>query len=166
MSDLMEQTYYQKNKDKILLQKKLFYQENQTRLQEERRTKYILNREKELQRYKIYRDSLSTEVKRERSKLYLETNSEKVKARRSTPYARYLQQKHAANARDIPWEFTFDSWWKLWEESGHWEERGIAYCMCRTKDIGPYSPTNTRIDTVSNNTLESKLVKGELLSLT
>ena len=60
--------------------------------------------------------------------------------------------KKNASLRSIPWEFTFETWWEMWEKSGKWNERGRGgYMMCRYGDTGPYSPTNVRIDTVQSN---------------
>lgn len=79
----------------------------------------------------------------------------KSSARSKSPIGRYDQQRAHAKRRGIPWEFTFDSWWKIWQDSGKWNERlERKYVMCRTGDIGPYSPSNVRIDTHKNNILE------------
>lgn len=71
-----------------------------------------------------------------------------------TPKGRYMRQKFNAKVRNISWEFTFDSWKKLWDESGQYEKYGLSkghYCMCRYGDIGPYSPENCYIDLASVN---------------
>jgi hypothetical protein len=73
---------------------------------------------------------------------------------RKTPRGQYWQHKSNAQKRRIPWEFTFESWWKLWQDSGHWEQRGHSpgqYCMGRNGDEGPYSPSNCKIITVDDN---------------
>lgn len=65
--------------------------------------------------------------------------------RRKKPEERYLSQRASAFRRQIPWRFQFQSWWKLWEESGKWHLRGRGpgtFCMCRKGDQGPYSPDN------------------------
>lgn len=69
-----------------------------------------------------------------------------------TPKGKYQCQKRRAKKRNIPWEFTFESWWNLWQESGHWEERKfMGYVMARIGDTGSYSPTNVYITTHSQN---------------
>lgn len=85
-------------------------------------------------------------------------NKERDKATRklynSSPRGRYQQQRRQAVLRNIPWEFTFETWWKVWEDSGKWEERGFSkgkYCMCRSKDVGPYSPSNVVVATTEDN---------------
>ena len=74
-----------------------------------------------------------------------------------TPKGAYIAHKARAKYRGIAWEFTFETWWKVWQDSGKWEQRGLnkgQYVMCRHKDVGPYSPQNVRIDTTENNIRE------------
>jgi hypothetical protein len=81
----------------------------------------------------------------------------KVRRRKTLPYY-YNSNKQTAKQRGIPWEFTFDSWCKLWEESGKWEQRGKRcgeYCLCRKNDEGVYSPTNCYIGEVGVNASEA-----------
>ena len=77
--------------------------------------------------------------------------------------ARYTQQRCAARKRNIEWLFTFELWWKMWNESGHWLQRGRKkgqYCMARKGDIGPYSVDNVDIVVVSINASEAS--KGKV----
>lgn len=56
------------------------------------------------------------------------------------------------NGKD--WQLTFEEWWKIWQNSGHWEERGVGldkYQMCRYGDIGPYSKDNVYIAKQKDN---------------
>lgn len=65
-----------------------------------------------------------------------------------SPLGKYRRQRTNAERREIPWDFTFETWWKVWEDSGKWEQRGVgrdAYCMSRIDDEGPYSPSNVEI---------------------
>lgn len=79
---------------------------------------------------------------------------------RVSPKGRYAMHKKNAEIRGIPWEFTFETWWAVWEDSGKWAERGRGgYMMCRFGDTGPYSPTNVRIDTVVSNARERSRLK-------
>lgn len=74
-----------------------------------------------------------------------------------TPMGKYIRQRANAQNRGIPWDFTFDSWWKIWQDSGKWEERGngrFGYCMARINDEGHYCPENVVIKTLQDNTLE------------
>lgn len=74
---------------------------------------------------------------------------------RQTPKGRYVEQKTQAKSRGIPWEISFEDWWTIWQESGHWEHRGSGkYMMCRTGDSGPYSIENVRIDSATGNIRE------------
>jgi hypothetical protein len=61
---------------------------------------------------------------------------------------KYAKQKYLAKKRGIDWQFDFDSWLKLWMESGKWEMRGSGrgkYVMARKGDLGPYSVENVEI---------------------
>ena len=82
---------------------------------------------------------------------WLQRNPNYQKETRESPIGRY--RMHLANAvkRNIPWEFTFDSWWKIWEERGRGSNK---YQMCRFNDTGPYSPTNVKIATQLENMQE------------
>ena len=67
-----------------------------------------------------------------------------------------------AKLRKIAWEFTYESWWEVWESSGKWEQRGRGkgkYVMSRIGDIGPYSPSNVFIQLNELNV--SQGVKGK-----
>ena len=77
-----------------------------------------------------------------------------IKNYQKTPKGIYGVQRANAIRRKIPWEFTFDTWWKIWETSGKWNQRGTQwnqYCMARILDFGPYSPENVEIITMSLN---------------
>lgn len=80
--------------------------------------------------------------------------SEYQKKYGKTPKGVYIRQRANANRREIPWDFTFETWWKIWEDSGKWEQRGqhsSQYCMSRINDEGPYSPGNVAIITMAEN---------------
>jgi len=75
---------------------------------------------------------------------------------------KYTQQQYAAKQRNIEWLYTFETWWKQWQESGKWEQRGNKrnqYCMGRKGDIGPYSPDNVDIILATKNSSDAKLGK-------
>lgn len=77
---------------------------------------------------------------------------------RGSPMHRYMEQRrNAVCHRRIGWEFTFKTWWDLWQRSGKWEQRGRGegYCMARNGDVGPYSPTNVYICTIGQNFSDS-----------
>jgi transcriptional regulator with XRE-family HTH domain len=62
----------------------------------------------------------------------------------------YGEQRSNAKHRGIPWEFTFATWWAMWDASGKWESRGRGkglgdWVMSRPGDVGPYSPSNVVI---------------------
>lgn len=70
-----------------------------------------------------------------------------------SPLDRYTSQRNSARERGIGWEFTFADWWRVWQESGHWHERGrgAGYVMARKGDTGPYRADNIYICTASQN---------------
>lgn len=82
------------------------------------------------------------------------------------PYRAFWQQRRNATLlRGISWELTFDQWWSLWSESGHWPERGSGdgkYCMCRKGDIGPYAVGNVFIGSFSQNAADARKTKAGL----
>lgn len=79
------------------------------------------------------------------------------------PEGQYSVQKRKAKQRGIEWKLTFEEWWDIWQSSGKWYLRGDrkgTYCMCRNKDIGPYSKDNVRIDLFENNSKENYSLIG------
>lgn len=65
---------------------------------------------------------------------------------------RFKQQRGLAKTRGIDFLFTLPEWWKIWNDSGYWPQRGPAgYVMCRRGDIGPYAPWNVFIGTAKQN---------------
>ena|ERR1035437_7057048 len=77
-----------------------------------------------------------------------------------TPLYKYSYQKRHAASRGIPFTLTFEEWWKLWEDSGKYSERGKKphqYCMSRNKDIGGYEVGNVYISQVSDNLIDQML---------
>lgn len=70
------------------------------------------------------------------------------------PRQAFMQQRRNARQRGIEWLLSFDDWWSIWRESGHWESRGIArgqYVMARRGDAGPYSSGNVSIELATKN---------------
>lgn len=77
---------------------------------------------------------------------------------KGTPAQRYAQQrKNALFIRQIGWEITLPQWMNVWDESGHWNDRGRGkgYCMTRIGDTGPYAVGNVEIKTIGENFSES-----------
>ena len=68
------------------------------------------------------------------------------------PLRAYATHKAGAAARGIGWEFTFDTWWMIWEPYYHLRGRGKnGLCMAREGDVGPYSPDNVYLTTNLGN---------------
>lgn len=78
--------------------------------------------------------------------------------------SKYHAAKDCAEFRNIPWNFTFDTWYQWWQDTGHWHERGSRknqYVMSRHNDVGPYSVENVFCQTQSANAREGHLGKPE-----
>ena len=59
-----------------------------------------------------------------------------------------------AKYRGIDFELTFDEWYDIWQQSGHWADRGRGhgkYCMSRVNDIGAYKVGNVFIQLSTKN---------------
>lgn len=76
--------------------------------------------------------------------------------RERTPMGAFLRQRCTARGREIDWQFKFWDWWCVWEQSGHWHERGRGrgYVMARHNDAGPYGPGNVKIILATENIAE------------
>lgn len=58
----------------------------------------------------------------------------------------------------IEFRLTYEEWFKIWEDSGHLEERGRGvgkYCMSRYGDLGHYEIGNVFIQMFSSNSHDS-----------
>jgi len=67
---------------------------------------------------------------------------------RLTPRGKYADHRWHARARGVAFTLTFEDWWALWEQSGHWKDRGSrlgCYVMSRYNDEGPYAKGNVFI---------------------
>jgi len=79
--------------------------------------------------------------------------------RKGWPACAFKDQKYNAKVRKIEWELTFPEWWRIWQDSGKWEQRGLGsgkYVMSRVCDTGPYSIDNVRIITHNENAKEAR----------
>lgn len=71
-----------------------------------------------------------------------------IRAAHGRPVAAFRKQRSNAVNRGIAWDLTLLQWWAIWQQSGHWRDRGSGagrYCMARHGDIGPYSEGNVSI---------------------
>ena len=75
----------------------------------------------------------------------------------SSPLHKYRSQKTNATHRGIEWNITLAEWWRIWQLSGHWQQRGRGngYCMSRLGDTGAYAVGNVEIKTIGENSSES-----------
>lgn len=77
--------------------------------------------------------------------------------RNKSPHRLFLTQQNGAKKRGIGWRFNFYDWWRVWERSGKWLQRGAhkgQYCMARHGDVGPYAEGNVYITTCGNNCID------------
>lgn len=89
-------------------------------------------------------------------KLLLQHNTPDEKM--TTPQHKYNCHKGNAKHRNIDFDISSDEWWKIWQDSGHWHERGKGmgkYVMSRPGDLGAYHKDNVAIITQSQNLSEA-----------
>jgi hypothetical protein len=75
-----------------------------------------------------------------------------------SPMAKFLQHKYNAAIRGVKFEFIFADWWRIWQESGKWGQRGRGkgYVMARHNDGDtPYSPGTVYICSGAQNVKDS-----------
>jgi hypothetical protein len=74
--------------------------------------------------------------------------AEESRKREDPRYQAYWSKRGNAKERGIPFLFTFEEWWAVWEKSGKWHLRGRhrgGYVMARYFDRGGYEKGNVRI---------------------
>jgi hypothetical protein len=85
-------------------------------------------------------------------------------ANAASPMGKYMQHRQNARRRGVAWDFTFAEWWRVWQESGKWDQRGRGigyhgYVMARWGDADtPYSIGTVYICTQSQNAKDSFIV--------
>lgn len=65
-----------------------------------------------------------------------------------TPWRKYKTHMYRAKRTGIEFLLSFEEWMKIWEDSGHFHERGChkgQYVMARYGDKGPYVVGNVKI---------------------
>jgi hypothetical protein len=76
----------------------------------------------------------------------------------TAPKFRYNNHKATAKRRNIPFLLTFEQWWDIWQQSGHWLDRGKGhgkYVMSRIGDLGSYEIGNVFIQSSVQNLVDS-----------
>jgi hypothetical protein len=72
----------------------------------------------------------------------------------------YWSQKCTAGKRNIPWEFTYETWLAWWGTDIDKRGRGKGkLVMARYGDVGPYSITNCKKITFGENISEAQFGK-------
>ncbi len=86
---------------------------------------------------------------------------------RKTPYLYFMhQRKNMVHGHNLEWTITFGDWWRMWQASGHWHERGRhrnQYGMSRIDHNRAYTLDNVHIATSSENILNSYINKPAYL---
>jgi len=88
---------------------------------------------------------------------YRETRNHVLVNYRQGMMHKYHTHKQGAKRRSISFEFTFEQWLYVWEESGHLDEMGThrgQYCMARHNDEGVYAVNNVTIKLSTDNVSE------------
>jgi len=82
----------------------------------------------------------------------------KKEVRKGLTYGAFSTQRKNAQARNIAFNFTYDTWLAWWEQAlstlGPDAKRGLRlgeYMMCRFKDQGVYEPGNVYAGTCAQN---------------
>lgn len=78
---------------------------------------------------------------------------------------KYSSQKMSAADRGIPFLLTFEQWLQIWQDSGHFQNRGKQkgqYCMTRFGDQGPYALGNVKIIQMEENSSEKIMPRSAI----
>jgi hypothetical protein len=77
-------------------------------------------------------------------------------SRERQPIGAFARQRCNAKKRGIVWDLKLWEWWRIWQESGKWDERGRGdgFVMSRTNDSGPYAKGNVYIQSARKNNSE------------
>lgn len=90
------------------------------------------------------------------------TQQERSRKWRATPAGKYSEHKRFARQRGVEFKLTFDEWWAIWKESGHFAKRGNrhgCYVMCRRGDEGAYAVGNVFIGKFERNFADGRAAK-------
>lgn len=81
---------------------------------------------------------------------------------KGSPLRKFTEHRKNARQRGLGWDFTFAEWWRLWQESGKWDQRGRGkhgYVMARWGDgDAPYSVDTVYICTQPENARDGYIV--------
>jgi hypothetical protein len=139
--------YAERNKERMPALKRAYYEKNKGRLYASQRANAEQNKER-VAAYKRAYYERNRELEAVRSRDWAARNGE----RRA-----FSSHKAHSTERGIAFLFTFEEWWSVWQQSGHWHERGRRsdqYVMARFGDRGPYAVGNVKIVTAKANAAE------------
>jgi hypothetical protein len=75
-----------------------------------------------------------------------------LRKRWESPKAQFRRRRAEELRRGMVWELTYEQWWRIWQESGHWTERGSKgsqYGLFRLNPEGPFSVENVAVQLYS-----------------
>jgi len=75
-----------------------------------------------------------------------------------TDLRKYQKHKSTAKVRGIDFNLTFDEWLNIWQNSGHYQDRGRGkgkYVMSRIDDKGGYTLGNVFIQLNKDNVIDA-----------
>jgi hypothetical protein len=82
---------------------------------------------------------------------------------RASDRGQYTKARRNALDRGVEWLFDFETWLRVWKDSGHYAERGRAagkYQMARKGDCGPYADWNVVIVRMEANAVAAFILSG------
>lgn len=71
---------------------------------------------------------------------------------------KWWDHRYNSKQRGIDFHLSFDEWWEIWQQSGHWSQRGCRkgqYVMSRYGDKGAYEVGNVFIQPALHNIRDS-----------
>lgn len=86
-------------------------------------------------------------------------NDKKTALKRYNMHKSNASGRTDANGNPILFLLTFEQWFQIWIESGHWHERGNKkgqYCMSRKDDLGNYEVGNVFIQLHAQNVSQAQ----------
>lgn len=81
---------------------------------------------------------------------------------KESPVAKYRAKRGHAKLNNIDWDLSLSDWWKIWQDSGKWDSKGLSkggYVMTRKDTSLPYTKDNATIMTLSESSYNTRMRK-------